>query len=319
MEGSNNPQALSLMDVEMYRATLSAGSLYPGGDVPILPEEMARENTAAFALPSPDRLNQRTQQPPSYLAICTFFEVKCAVFPCLRQEQELTIEDREEKAFTCLVLAQKHMQSHRDVYKQVIQEKSPELGMRQDDILVALVHSMWASCYNTSMSMDSNALSSLSPKETAALLTPQTTNTRFSQQMLQQLDRAIEQLSVSRTPDFATRAQPRCSLLLRCLCFLQVENPPQISQSSAPAGLVIFLPFLLFGIIVFALLHFFKGPGEPETEGRLSDEDPGSAVSTEAILKDVDSSEAAPRRRVSEGPVRGPALRCAREGPLRAS
>ncbi|KAL8451150.1 hypothetical protein Emed_002188 [Eimeria media] len=270
MEGSSNPPALSLMDVEMYRASLAAGALYPGGDVPILPEEMARE----------------------------------------KQEQELTAEEREERAFTCLALAQKHMQSHRDVYQQVIQEKSPELGMRQDDILVGLMHSMWASCYNTSLSMDSHAISSLSPKDIAALLTPQTTNTRFSQQMVQQLDRAIEQLA----------AQPRCSVFLCYPCFLhQVEDPPQISHSSAPAGLFIFLPFVLFGIIVFALLHFSKGPEEPETKEQLSDERPTSAVPTEAILKDVDSSEAAPRRRVSEGPVRGPALRCAREGPLRAS
>ncbi|KAL8272477.1 hypothetical protein Esti_003600 [Eimeria stiedai] len=218
MEGGNNTPAVTLTDVELYRASLAAGSLYPGGDVPIMPEEMARE----------------------------------------KQEQELTAEEREERAFTCLLLVQKHMQSHRDVFKQVIQEKSPELGMRQDDILVALMHSMWSSCYNTSMSMDSKPLSSLSSKEIAALLTPQTPNTRFSQQMLQELDRAIEQLA---------------------------------------------------------------GPGEPETKERLSDGGPSSAVSSGPILKDVggDSSETAPRRRVSEGPVRGPALRCARDGPLRAS
>ncbi|KAL8433800.1 hypothetical protein ACSSS7_003646 [Eimeria intestinalis] len=186
----------------------------------------------------------------------------------------------------------------------------PLQGMRQDDILVALMHSMWASCYNTSVSIDSTALSSLSPKDSAALLTPQTTNTRFSQQMVQQIDRAIEQLA----------AQLRCNPLLCRSCFLeQVENPSQSSQSSVPAGLLIFLPFFIFGMIVFALLHFPKGPGEPETKKPLSDEGPTNAVSSDAILKDVDSSEAAPRRRVSEGPMRGPALRCAREGPLRAS
>ncbi|KAL8424766.1 hypothetical protein Efla_001355 [Eimeria flavescens] len=251
MDGDGAGYHPSLLEAELYRASWAAASLYPGSDVPIMQEEMAREI----------------------------------------KEEALTPEDREEKAFTCLLLARRRMGAHRGVFKQVIEQKSSELGMRHDDILVALIHSMWASCYNTSLSMDTDTLASLSQKEAEALLTSNPPGARFSQQMLQQLDKAIERLAT--------------------------HEPAQTSSSSAPTALFVLLPFVVFGLLLFALQRLFRGTGQFAKDEQAHEDH--TNVPNGAVLKGGDPQEATTRRRMSEGSTRGPTLRGQREGPVRAS
>lgn len=156
MEGHDGSPSPSLLDTEMYRADIGVFSLYPGGDMPIPQEEMYRE----------------------------------------QQESALTEETREGKAFLCLLLARKHLEKHKDVMLQITQQKSIEMGMREDDVLASLVHTAWASCYNRSLSIAAPSLYSLSPEEAETLIAPDPASARFSQQMIKQLDKAIKRLAV---------------------------------------------------------------------------------------------------------------------------
>lgn len=69
--------------------------------------------------------------------------------------------------------------------------------MRQDDLYRLLLHSMWATCYYKSLSRSAASLYTLSTEEAEALLSSPTTPTKFSNQLLQDIDVAIRHLSVS--------------------------------------------------------------------------------------------------------------------------
>ena len=74
--------------------------------------------------------------------------------------------------------------------------------MREDDLLRLWLHSLWVSCYYKSLSLSPSrggevAFYSLSLKEREALLTSNEIPAGFSQQMLRDLDLAIQLFVVS--------------------------------------------------------------------------------------------------------------------------
>lgn len=72
--------------------------------------------------------------------------------------------------------------------------------MREDDVLVSVLHQLWAGCYNNAMSLpDPLSVLLLSSKEAENLLKRGDTPERFSMQTVQIVDQAIRRLAVSRT------------------------------------------------------------------------------------------------------------------------
>lgn len=72
--------------------------------------------------------------------------------------------------------------------------------MREDDVLVTLLHQLWAGCYSRSLAQSrswGDSLLSMPPKEKEALFVPLEKPMRFSQQMLQDIDAAIQRYTVS--------------------------------------------------------------------------------------------------------------------------
>lgn len=70
--------------------------------------------------------------------------------------------------------------------------------MRGDDLLVLLLHQRWAGCYYESLALPASAsFDSRSAQEVENLMRVHKTPMRFSQQMLQDLDLAIQRFAVS--------------------------------------------------------------------------------------------------------------------------
>lgn len=158
MENEGEAPSTMLLQQELQRAAVAASALYPGADRADPKDEAKRRH----------------------------------------QESALSASEREAAAFQCLQLTANHFKSNRNVLKQVVSISAPQNGMRGDDLLVLLLHQRWAGCYYESLALPaSSSFDSLSAQEVEGLMRVHEVPTRFSQQMLQDLDLAIQRFAVS--------------------------------------------------------------------------------------------------------------------------
>ncbi|KAL8424764.1 hypothetical protein Efla_001353 [Eimeria flavescens] len=118
------------------------------------------------------------------------------VFPSPTPEELAHWEERVERIFICFSLSSKHLTQHTNVYRHVVSIKSPELGMRQDDLYRVLLHSLWASCYYKFISRPVGSLHRLSQEEVETLIDVAAIPRRFSNQLLQDIDKTIKHFAV---------------------------------------------------------------------------------------------------------------------------
>ncbi|KAL8272479.1 hypothetical protein Esti_003602 [Eimeria stiedai] len=114
------------------------------------------------------------------------------VFPPPTSQESEHWDERIERIFFCLLLSSKHLNLHQAVYRQVVDVKSPKLGMRQDDLYGLLLHSIWSSCYYKSLSHSVASLYHLSSARAATLTSPAEIPAKFSYQLLQDIDLTIK-------------------------------------------------------------------------------------------------------------------------------
>lgn len=274
MEGEGATPSARLLQAELSRATTATYELFPGGDIP-----------------SPEVQSYRE-----------------------RYEAALTAQEKEDTAFSCLLLAKRRMETHRDVFRQVIQQTSPEMGMREDDVLVAILHNIWAGCYSRSLAQSpvpGISLLSLPPEQKEALLEPLKQPMAFSEQTLESIDAFIQRFAAGRPPVGSF------SSLFTAYFF-----------SVAP--ILFILGFLV--LLLFLFQRLFSGIKVPQ---KLKAGEEGapmkkhSHTGTEVrqpedgcmacASKEDEQQETTTRRRMSAGSQKGPPPGAARGGPMRSS
>ncbi|CDJ46727.1 hypothetical protein, conserved [Eimeria brunetti] len=169
MEGAQSQNAPSSLGADKSRVDRAVSALYPGGDFPHPEEEAER----------------------------------------MQKESAFSSTKREHIAFSCLSFAHAYMHENRQLYQELAKEKSPQHGMREDDVLVAMLHQMWAGCYNNALSLPEPAsVSALSFQEAGDLLKAHDITERFSMQTLQLLDQSIRRFAEADFPDVSGHATP---------------------------------------------------------------------------------------------------------------
>lgn len=218
MEGTKPQNVSPLLIAEESRADLAVFALYPGGDIP-RPEQEAER---------------------------------------VKKESALPLTKREDVAFSCLSLASDYMHENRQIYQQLAKEKSPQHGMREDDVLVSVLHEMWATCYNNALSLPQSAsVLDLSLQEAQDLLKPREVPERFSAQTVQMLDQAIRRFAESESPD--------------------VSDPPTFSASTA--SVVVAACFVIVVELVVLLVRRLTKPSHKPSQEHCSDSDVAQSAS----------------------------------------
>ncbi|KAL8451152.1 hypothetical protein Emed_002190 [Eimeria media] len=189
--------AVSVLDTScpfVPAATLAVDAPAPGSGAPnngLLGQSLSWTDQVAKAL-TPNA-EPTVFPPPTSLISAMSSSKECRSTQAMESEHW---DERVERIFFCLLLSSKHLTLHQATYRQVVDLKSPELGMRQDALYRVLLHSIWSSCYYKSLSHSLSSLYHLSPEKAAALTTPAEIPAKFSHQLLQDIDLTIKYFAV---------------------------------------------------------------------------------------------------------------------------